>query len=60
MFSFVATAISEVFYCLFNCINKIMPISSFGIFAAFLMLANYLLIITSFPATLINIENFNA
>ena len=35
-----------------------MPISSFGIFATILMLSNYLLVITSFPAILINIEKF--
>ena len=35
-----------------------MPISAFGIFASILMLSNYLLVITSFPALLINIENF--
>ena len=35
-----------------------MPISSFGIFATILMLSNYLLVITSFPAILINIENY--
>ena len=35
-----------------------MPISSFGIFASMLMLSNYLFVITSFPAALINVENF--
>ena len=36
-----------------------MPISSFGIFASMLMLSNYLLVITSFPAAVINLENFH-
>ena len=35
-----------------------MPISSFGIFASMLMLSNYLLVITSFPAALVVVENF--
>ena len=33
--------------------SEIMPISSFGYFAAFLILANYLLAVTLFPAAVV-------